>query len=136
MKLMAYLLLPLCIALLVSCGQPQEPQEKEEISVTSDLTSRATAFVTLLAQEDYANAVKGFDSTMKDAIPPAELQKTWTATLAQVGAFKKQVSTREAKEQGFDIVYVTCDFEKRPLNIKVVFNEAKEISGLWILPVE
>ena len=133
MKLMAYSLLPLCIALLVSCGQQAE---KEEVSVPSDLTPRATEFVTLLAREDYANAVKDFDSTMKTAMSPAELEKAWTSLIGQVGAFKKQVSTREAKEMGFDVVYVTCDFEKSPLNIKVVFNEAKEISGLWFVPVE
>lgn len=133
MKLMAYILLPLCIALLVSCGQPQE---KEEISVASDLTPRATEFVTLLAQGDFTNAVVDFDSTMKTAMPPAELQKAWTSLIGQVGSFKKQVSSREAEEMGFDVVYVTCEFEKSQLNIKVVFNDAKEISGLWFVPVE
>lgn len=133
MKIMAYLLLPLCIALLVSCGQQAE---KEEVSVTSDLTPRATEFVTLLTQEDYANAVKSFDSTMKAAMPPNELQNAWASLVGQVGAFKKQVSTRETKEMGFDVVYVTCEFEKGPLNIKVVFNAEKEISGLWFVPVK
>ena len=136
MKIMAYVLLTLCIALIVSCGQPQEPQEKEEVSVTSALTTEATEFVTMLAQGDYANAVMDFDSTMKTAMPPAKLQEAWTSLIGQVGAFNKQVSTRETKEMGFDVVYVTCDFEKGPLNIKVVFNEAKEISGLWFVPVK
>ncbi len=134
MKLIAcFLLVPLCLALLVSCGQPQE---KEEVSVTSDLTSRATEFVTLLAQEDYANAVKDFDSTMKGAMPPEKLEEAWTSLIGQIGVFKKQVSSREAKEMGFDVVFVTCEFEKTQLDVKVVFNPAKEISGLWFVPVE
>ena len=136
MKLMAYVLLPLCIALLVSCGQPQEPQEQEEVSVKSDFVQRAEDFVTLLAQGDFTNAVVDFDSTMKTAMSPSELEKAWASLIGQVGAFKKQVSTREAKEMGFDVVYVTCDFEKSPLNIKVVFNAEKKISGLWFVPAE
>jgi hypothetical protein len=136
MRLMAYILLPLCIALLVSCGQPQEPQEQEGVSVKSDLVQRAEDFVTLLTQGDFTNAVVDFDSTMKTVMPPSELEKAWVSLIGQVGAFQKQVSTREAKEMGFDVVYVTCDFEKSPLNIKVVFNEAEEISGLWFVPVE
>jgi hypothetical protein len=125
--------LPLCIALLVSCGRQAE---KEETPVTSALTTQATEFVTLLAQGDFVNAVMGFDSTMITAWPPHKLEKAWASLIGQVGAFKRQVSTREAEEMGFNVVYVTCDFEKGPLDIKVVFNAAKKISGLWFMPVK
>ncbi len=134
-RIASCIFIPLCIALLVSCGQPQETEEvKEEVKVTSDLVQRAEDFVTLLAKGDFANAVKGFDSTMKDAMPEGELQKAWASLLGRVGAFKKQVSSREAKEMGFDVVFVTCEFEKGPVDVKVVFNQLKQISGLWFVP--
>ena len=133
-RIACFIFVPLCIALLVSCGQPQETEEiKEEVTTESDLVARAKDFVTLLANEDFANAIKGFDSTMKDAMPVQEVQTVWANLLGQVGAYKKQVRTREAKEMGFDVVFVTCEFEKGPVDVKVVFNQLKQISGLWFV---
>ncbi len=85
-------------------------------------------------KEDFANAVKNFDNTMKGVMPEAKLQEAWQGLLAQSGSFKKQTGVRQTQEQGFDIVFVTCEFEKSTLNIKVVFNKTNEISGLWFVP--
>jgi hypothetical protein len=41
---------------------------------------------------------------------------------------------RQVKEQGYNVVYVTCTFEKSQLDIKVVYNDKQEVSGLWFLP--
>ena len=40
------------------------------------------------------------------------------------------------KHAQFDIVIVTCEFEKRMIDIKVVFNRKKEVTGLWFLPAQ
>lgn len=116
------------IGLLISCG------EKESVPKAGDFTSQAKGFVELFAKEDYSNAVKNFDNTMKGVMTPDKLKEAWQGLLVQAGSFKRQVGVRQTKEQGFDIVYVTCEFEKSRLDIKVVFNSAKEISGLWFVP--
>lgn len=116
------------IGSLISCG------EKEAVPKAGDFTSQAKGFVELFAKEDYSNAVKNFDNTMKGVMTPEKLKEAWQGLLVQAGSFKRQVGVRQTKEQGFDIVYVTCEFEKSRLDIKVVFNSAKEISGLWFVP--
>ncbi|MGB3477727.1 MAG: DUF3887 domain-containing protein [bacterium] len=112
----------------ISCGEKKDGPE------VGDLTPLATGFVELLVKEDFANAAKNFDNTMKGVMPEAKLQEAWQGLLAQSGSFKKQTGVRQTQEQGFNIVLVTCEFEKSTLNIKVVFNNANEISGLWFVP--
>lgn len=129
MKSFIFLLLAVfLIGSLISCG------EKEVVPKTGDLTTQAKGFVELFAKEDYSNAVKSFDNTMKGVMTQDKLKEAWQGLLVQAGSFKKQVGARQTKEQGFDVVYVTCEFEKAKLDIKVVFNSAKEISGLWFVP--
>ncbi|MBA7520899.1 hypothetical protein ES705_12999 [subsurface metagenome] len=129
MKSFIFLLLAVfLIGSLISCG------EKEVVPKTGDLTTQAKGFVELFAKEDYSNAVKSFDNTMKGVMTQDKLKEAWQGLLVQAGSFKKQIGVRQTKEQGFDVVYVTCEFEKAKLDIKVVFNSAKEISGLWFVP--
>ncbi len=129
MKSFIFLLLAVfLIGSIISC------EEKEAVPKTGDLTTQAKGFVELFAKEDYSNAVKSFDNTMKGVMTQEKLKEAWQGLLVQAGSFKRQVGVRQTKEQGFDVVYVTCEFEKARLDIKVVFNSAKEISGLWFVP--
>ena len=102
----------------------------------NDSVDMAKTFVELLTKGDYRNAIQDFDDTMKGAMPPEKLEESWQSLLGQVGSFKKQVSTKEVREQGFGVVYVTCEFERGTINIKVVFNSEKQISGLWFVPIQ
>ena len=92
------------------------------------------AFVEMLARGDYADAFAQFDAPMKDAMPVDQIRTAWESLLAEVGGFQKIVAVRQAKEQGYDVVYATCAFAKSQLDVKVVFNEQKQVSGLWFLP--
>lgn len=126
-----YILLISALVLIISfisCG------EKKDGPKVGDLTPLATEFVESLVKQDFANAVKNFDSTMKGMMSEEKLQEVWQGLLAQSGSFKKQTGVRQTQEQGFNIVFVTCEFEKSTINIKVVFNNANEISGLWFVP--
>jgi hypothetical protein len=40
----------------------------------------------------------------------------------------------QKKEQGYDVVLVTCAFEKAELDVKVVYNNEQQVSGLWFVP--
>ncbi|MCK4250018.1 DUF3887 domain-containing protein [candidate division WOR-3 bacterium] len=129
MKSFIFLLLAVfLIGSIISC------EEKEVVPKAGDLTAQAKGFVELFAKEDYSNAVKSFDNTMKGIMTQEKLKEAWQGLLVQAGSFKKQIGVRQTKEQGHDVVYVTCEFEKAKLDIKVVFNSAKEISGLWFVP--
>ncbi len=103
-------------------------------SPSGDLTSSATQFVDLLVKEDYTGAVARFDSTMKSALPAQKLREVWQSLQKQVGPFKKQLRTRTEKLGGYDVVFVTCQFEQAELDAKVVFDAHKQIAGLFFVP--
>ena len=94
----------------------------------------AREFVTLLSKEEFTAAVKRFDPTVSAALPPARLEGVWKSLLTQVGPLKRQLGTRTEVAQGYDVVFVSCEFDKSPLDIKVVFNDSKEIAGLFFVP--
>ena len=108
--------------------------DQEQVAGVPDFTGSAKGFVESLVKGDYAKAFAEFDGTMKDAMPVEQIEAAWQSLLAKVGDFKKITGVRQAKEQGYDVVYVTCEFEKSQLDVKVVYNDKKEVSGLWFTP--
>jgi hypothetical protein len=115
-------LLVLTTLLLASCGK----------SVTTKST--AEGIVDSLAKSDFASVVTTFNPNMKSLMPADKLGQTWGQVITQIGQFKARTSSREAQEQGYDIVYVTCQFEKANLDVKVVFDNNKQVTGLFLVP--
>ena len=122
----------ICGLLYIACGAREESEEPSAV----DLTLPAKEFVTMLSQEDYGGCFDRFDQTMKDGLPEPKLKEAWYTILNQVGNFKKQTGVRQTKEGGYDVVYVTCQFERSKINVKVVFNAHKEVTGLWFRPTQ
>ncbi len=92
-------------------------------------------FVELLVKGDYDRATAMFGAEMKEGMTAQELQSAWEAIKAKNGAFKQRIGSRIEREGGFDCVYVTCEFDEAKLDVEVVFNEKKEVGGLWFKPV-
>jgi len=101
---------------------------------SADVAAAGKQFVDSLAKHDYAAAVEQYDATMKAALPEAKLREAWQAVQTQAGPFQKQVSARTQKVQGYDVVLVTCQFEKTKLDTKVVFDSKGKVAGLFFLP--
>ena len=99
-----------------------------------ELTTIAKEFVDLLVREDFSAAVKAFDTKMAEVMPPDKLQQTWAALKDQVGVFKKQIAVRKDKIQQYDVVFVTCQFERAALDVRVIFDSSRKIAGLYFLP--
>ncbi len=91
-------------------------------------------FVDLMAKKDFAAAVARCDGTMKAAMPEAKMKSVWEALQGQVGAFQKRVHTRMTKTAGYDVAFVTCEFERAKLDTKVVLNSEGRVSGLFFVP--
>lgn len=108
-------------------------QEQKNL-LSPDLTLLAKEFVSLLVKGNYLTAVEKCDSTVQDQMPPDKLQQIWQSLQAQVGQFRSQAGTRKEKYGNYDIVFVTCEFEKSTLDVKLVFNEARQIAGIFFLP--
>lgn len=99
-----------------------------------DSAQVATNFVGLLSQGNFAAAVQGFDGAMLAALPEPKLKEVWQSVTGSAGSFQKQLGTRTEKMGGYEIVFVTSQFEKARLDIKVVLNARRQVSGLFFAP--
>lgn len=118
------LTLTACFAALSCSAAPPKPTN----------TGIAKEIVTALSKGDYAKAGAHFDATMKKALPEEKVKSTWQQLQSQVGKFKSQGAVRTEKIQGYDAVYVLSKFEKAELECKVVFDDKKQVAGLFFLP--
>jgi dienelactone hydrolase len=108
----------------------QGPAQAED-----ELTVKARAFLTAMEKGDFELAVRDFDETMTKVSGPDKLEAMWKTQLpAKLGAFKKQAASRRDELQGYEIVLVTCEFEKATLDARVVFDKAGKIAGLNFVP--
>jgi dienelactone hydrolase len=117
-------MLPLTLLCLVATANP----------APADPPARARAFVAALTCGDFAAAVGDFDATMQKVLPADKLKTTWESVTQQFGPFQKAADPRTEIKGQFVFVYVPCQFEKGPLDVRVVFNAEKRIGGLQFLP--
>ena len=101
---------------------------------TANVTSRGTQFVELLAKYDFAGAVSKYDVTMTLALPEPKLREAWQAVQKQAGPFKKQLRTRVEELGGYQAVFVSCQFERMTLDVKMVFDAQNKVAGLFFVP--
>jgi hypothetical protein len=97
-------------------------------------TQLAEGMVDSMAKGDFTSATQHFDAAMKAATSAEGLGPVWSQFTAQAGAFKSRTGSREAQEAGYQMVYVTCQFEKTTMDIKVVFDKDGKITGLGFVP--
>lgn len=95
----------------------------------------ANTFADLLIDGQFKKATQTFDKTMSKSLPAKRLAKIWKETTDQAGPFQEKLGTRSEKYLWSDIIYITCQFENGPLDIKVVYNRNMRITGLWFKPV-
>jgi len=99
------------------------------------LTVKAREFLTALEKGDFKLAARDFDETMLKVSGPDKLEALWTKQLpAQLGALKKQAAARRDQLRGYEIVLITCEFEKATLDTRVVFDKAGKIAGFGFVP--
>ncbi|NQV23743.1 MAG: DUF3887 domain-containing protein, partial [Rhodopirellula sp.] len=103
-------------------------------AVNSGLKAQARRFVEQLEAGEYDQAVKGFDATMSGAMPADKLRDAWQSLPPKVGALKEIVGVRLEKGGKYDIALVTCQFEKAQLDVKLVYDTQRQVSGLWFTP--
>ncbi|MCA9005468.1 MAG: alpha/beta fold hydrolase [Planctomycetaceae bacterium] len=109
-----------------------EARSDEKAESTPD--DRAREFVNQLAQKEYGQAVARFDSKLSQHLPADKLKDLWEGLLVQWGELQKIQRTRQQAVQKFQVVLVTCRFQRGQLDVKVVFSENQKISGLFFLP--
>jgi len=109
------------------------------IGPVSDLTpetmeAAARAVADQLRQQQFADVNSKFNSRMKESMPTDRLEGSWMHVMMHLGPFKAIQSAR--KDPDLDRVDVRCQFENGPMIVRVAFDPAGKISGLWMLPAE
>ena len=112
----AFIILPTASALA------QAPQPTPSIQA-GDLQTAASRLIELLADGQFAQATENFNSKMKEAAPPEKMAEIWQGLIQQLGAFQRQTDVQLTPQEGYNIVYVTGQFEKGTLDFKVVFDQ-------------
>lgn len=100
----------------------------------ADLRAAGAQFVDLLAASDFAGALARFDSAMTGTLPQPKLEAAWQTVQQQAGPFKKQLRARVETIAGYNVVFVTCQFEHANLDVKVVFDARQQVAGLFFVP--
>lgn len=108
--------------------------QPEPISQHALIEASAREFVESLSTGRFDRAFEQFDDVMKGAMPGPKLDAAWQSITSKAGPFKKQLRVRTADRPPFRIVFVTCEFGKGPLDVKVVYNRAGQVTGLWFAP--
>ncbi len=109
------------------CGQTSTEEQ--------DNTAKAEAFLDQIVNEEYEAARENFDETMDSNVSAEGLEEIWVGLTTQVGAFQKHTDSRLEEDDGYQMVYLTCAFEKETLDMRVVFDEEGQIAGLQFVPV-
>lgn len=122
---------PLLIWALLLLPGALYPQEQPAVP---DRVEAARSVVQAFAERDFTAVIDRFDSTMRQAMSRAQLAESWDALLGQVGAFDAQGEATSDRVQGFDRVTVAATFARGSIDVRVVFNRAGQVAGLWFTP--
>lgn len=104
------------------------------LSLAEDWPALATNIAADLSARRFAAVEARFDARMAAALPTAQLAATWTALLAQVGAFGAVAGIREEEQGSYHVVFVTCSFARASLDLKLVFDSERKVAGMFFLP--
>lgn len=100
----------------------------------SQLEQQAVEWVNLIVEKQFEQAVKSFDNTVSAQITAAQLKDIWNSIIAQFGAFKSIKGTKTSPFGAYNVVLVTCDFDKGALDVQLSFDTEKKIAGLYFKP--
>ena len=108
----------------------QEPGQVAE----DELVVKARAMFDALARGDFAAAARDFDETMMKVSGPDKLEEFWSQVPEKLGVFKRQTAARRDQFAGYEVAYITCEFEKVTLDARVVFGKNNKITGFQFVP--
>jgi len=147
---MAAALIPVML-LVAACGSPATTVATDEaVSTTTSaatpttgepsdqdqLTTRAFAVLDAFVAGNYDAVFETFDTTMKQSLPQPKLQEIWEQVTAQVGPYKANTGARSEEANGYQAIVIQAQFEKAPLDVRVVFDKAGLVAGLFFQPAK
>jgi uncharacterized protein len=118
-------LLPTITPLVAGQERARSPEE---------IRTLAERLVDSLTKHDFNAAVSRFDERMKTALPADKLEEVWRKIMEGAGTFKKSLWSHNERIQQYDAAFVTCEFQMAVLDVKIVFDSERRVTGLFFLP--
>jgi len=113
---------------------PQPAQPQQPVVDLKESEAMAKDYINLFVKGDFATAASKFTGATPETMPTKSLQDLWAAMIARNGQFIEQVSAKSERVKNSNIVLVTCKFEKELVDIKVVYNDKKEVTSISFPP--
>jgi len=89
-----------------------------------------------LCRGEYSEATRMFDPVLRARLPAPQLESVWQGLAAQLGSLTSLDQTQTARSDGHTVIIVPMQFEAAVVNARVVFDERKQIAGLWFAPAQ
>jgi dienelactone hydrolase len=125
---------PTTVILQPTAPPQATPIPTGQVVISAERITSAQEFVDLLVRGDYTTAEGKLDDQMKMALPHGKLEELWSSLQEQAGTFQQQTGVHTDQTKGYDVVFVTCQFEQTLLDVKVVMDASGKIAGLFFLP--
>ncbi len=116
------------IILLIGIGSTAMAQTKE-LAVEKSLM-----FLDNLEKNDFQANAYLMAPSYADGKFSQKLASSWNFQLGELGAYQTLKSVKYDKFKDYDLVYLTCKFEKSDYTIKLMFNKRKEITDVYFIP--
>ena len=98
--------------------------------------ARAQELIESLRKGDYDRAIAAFDSEMAAGLPAGKLKEVWEGIVKAAGPLGDCAEPRQSTEGSYEVVIVTCGFEKAKVDTKVAVDAQGRIAGLFFLPAQ
>jgi len=133
-KLQILLLISVLTLNLAACGSSEETSSGPITTATqSNSINAAKKIIVLLSQKKYSEVKSYYDDSLKSQTDDL-VAIVWNDIINKYGAFKKEYDSRSEISQGFEIVYVTCGFEKGYADVTVQFSSPERLAIIGFKP--
>ncbi len=99
-----------------------------------DLQRQARAIATDLFAHQFEKVTPQFNERMAVGLPSAKLAGMIDDLLSKTGPLRSITGTRTEEVQGFRVVFVTCQFEKASLDLRLAFDAEGKVAGMFFAP--
>lgn len=125
----------LFIVLLCGLSMASFAQKKAVKSVKPESPHAGVVkeLITSLSNADFEHAWSMYDASIKKLLGKEQIQKTWQDTELRNGKFVKILRTNSETQNGLEVLYTVCHFEKGKVKFKTTINGNKEITSFLIL---
>jgi len=99
-----------------------------------DLPDQAKALATDLFARQLEKVTPRFNDRMAAGLPPDKLAALIDDLLAKTGPLRAIQGTHAEEVPGYRVIFVTCQFEKASLDLRLVFDPEGRVAGMFFVP--